>query len=147
MDGPAEAGPYSDRLPAELNGQVCGRPVQTVAQHVAVAGLAVPDAAADADDPGDARRDAGFGLDEQEVVPSDDARADRAGRSSGRPRQPWIRDAETDVAWPRRRDVEAERRAAHPGGAASTEADAAVLGRLPADDQAAVRHLEIARIV
>src|SRR5882762_891878 len=83
-----------DRLPAELDGQVRGRPVQAIAQHVGIRGLAVADAAADADHPGDARRDARFGFDEQEVVPPDDARADRARRSGGRPRQPWIRAAE-----------------------------------------------------
>src|SRR5882762_6498569 len=83
-----------DRLPAELDGQVRGRPVQAIAQHVGVRGLAVADAAAEANDPGDARRDAGFGFDEQEVVPPDDARADRARRGGGRPRQPWIRAAE-----------------------------------------------------
>src|SRR6267142_2830155 len=136
-----------DRLPAELDGQVRGRPVQAIAQHVGLRGLAVADAAADADHPGDARRDARFGFDEQEVVPPDDARADRARRSGGRPRQPWIRDAEADVTRPCRRDVEAERRAAHAGGASSAEADAGVLRRLPADDQTAVRHPEIERIV
>src|SRR5258705_1473796 len=151
---------YQVPLPAELDRQVRRRSVQAIAQHVGIGGLAVTDAAAHTDRFRDARGDVRLRLDDKEVLmrdnPSPDGlRRDGPRRACGQ-RRTRIDDAEPDVsatacnvdldiALPV--DVEPERRDAAAGEAPAAEANPAELARLPSDDDAAVRHPEVARAV
>src|SRR5262245_26698869 len=142
-------------LKSELNCQIRGRAVQTIAQPVGIRGLPIPGATAHTNGVRDANRDVGLRLDDKEIIGRRKSRPDRLCRQL-RYRRARLRDAEADVAAARgrewgdaaqRRHIDAKRGASKAGEPAAAEPDAAELAGLPANEPAAVGHLEIALVV
>jgi len=133
---------------AELDRQVSGDAVQTIAEDIAVGRLPITDAAADANHFCDPGRHVRLRLDEEEIVGRGETGSNRLRRGLST----RVHDAKANIAphgghWLRdtaqRGDVEPKRRAADAGETAAAEPDAAELVRLPADQYASVGHLEI----
>src|SRR5207237_7436344 len=165
VDEPAAAGPLrtsTHSLPTALDRHMGRRAVEAIVEDVGADGLAVADAAAHADPFGDAGRHIGLRLEDGKLVAREEARRarldlrDRYARRRLRLLQTTPLDsargtrnghAKADITSPRGRHVEAEGRGAAARETAPAEADAPELARLPADEQTAVRHLEVARLV